>query len=108
MAGIEIQVTETVEGSGEIGIDLQSGFQQGFRAIIVLLEEKPLAGYVQDVLVAGIALQQIVHAGDGGKQVVVLDVGHPTNQEPFVGSRAGDRKSTRLNSSHVAISYAVF
>src|SRR5690625_2292752 len=24
------------------------------------------------------------------------------------GSRAGDRKSTRLNSSHVAISYAVF
>src|SRR5690625_7112353 len=35
---------------------------------------------------------------------------HPDGQE-FVGVRycaPGDRKSTRLNSSHVAISYAVF
>src|SRR5690625_6594663 len=28
--------------------------------------------------------------------------------ERFVGQHSGDRKSTRLNSSHVAISYAVF
>src|SRR5690606_41376893 len=28
--------------------------------------------------------------------------------EPFVAGLAGDRKSTRLNSSHVKISYAVF
>src|SRR5690625_5946043 len=29
-------------------------------------------------------------------------------QFPFVAGLEGDRKSTRLNSSHVAISYAVF
>src|SRR5437870_8475162 len=29
-------------------------------------------------------------------------------QRPYVSSRSRDRKSTRLNSSHVAISYAVF
>src|SRR5690625_6718129 len=33
--------------------------------------------------------------------------GHPDEYEIVEGAR-GDRKSTRLNSSHVAISYAVF
>src|SRR6202171_6679184 len=33
------------------------------------------------------------------------DFGRPT---PFAGFAATDRKSTRLNSSHLAISYAVF
>src|SRR3989442_7951466 len=37
----------------------------------------------------------------------------PTSRDPFTGtvlslSARGDRKSTRLNSSHVRISYAVF
>src|SRR5690625_6552050 len=31
-----------------------------------------------------------------------------TCADPTAGSRTSDRKSTRLNSSHVAISYAVF
>src|SRR5207249_11015494 len=35
---------------------------------------------------------------DASKHLRVIDVGH----------RASDRKSTRLNSSHVSISYAVF
>src|SRR5690625_3598284 len=38
-----------------------------------------------------------------------LDVQNgPVNKWKLEGDRGGDRKSTRLNSSHVAISYAVF
>src|SRR5690606_41059958 len=33
---------------------------------------------------------------------------HPRAEHPLRGAAAGDRKSTRLNSSHVKISYAVF
>src|SRR5690606_40371469 len=33
---------------------------------------------------------------------------HPWRLQPRFGGRSGDRKSTRLNSSHVKISYAVF
>src|SRR3712207_8728310 len=39
------------------------------------------------------------HAGRGGATLVALDRRH---------ERIGDRKSTRLNSSHANISYAVF
>src|SRR5256885_15128166 len=46
----------------------------------------------------------------GGAVVEVVVVGHdhvaPAHQ--FLGQVVGDRKSTRLNSSHLVISYAVF
>src|SRR5689334_23719935 len=48
----------------------------------------------------------LVHGGDDAglvddpPEVLGLEIGHP--------DRAGDRKSTRLNSSHSSISYAVF
>src|SRR5439155_21427545 len=35
-------------------------------------------------------------------------IAHPRPLRPFCRATYGDRKSTRLNSSHVAISYAVF
>src|SRR5207249_9867542 len=37
-----------------------------------------------------------------------LGVAASVNSNGFVSIAAGDRKSTRLNSSHVSISYAVF
>src|SRR5690625_7888800 len=43
---------------------------------------------------------------DLGLTVQVVATGHGGGGPPLV--RARDRKSTRLNSSHVAISYAVF
>src|SRR2546426_8095735 len=42
-------------------------------------------------------------AGDGGQGVGAVDRGRR-----IPGGRVGDRKSTRLNSSHLVISYAVF
>src|SRR5690625_6192715 len=44
------------------------------------------------------------HAGQSGKRGLGT---HPAVMGPC-GEADGDRKSTRLNSSHVAISYAVF
>src|SRR5690606_41243077 len=43
---------------------------------------------------------------DHVKSVVEGDIGEQIKQE--ISDEAGDRKSTRLNSSHVKISYAVF
>src|SRR5690625_6984837 len=43
------------------------------------------------------------HGGGGDDQGLVQGLGHRDG-----GQGIGDRKSTRLNSSHVAISYAVF
>src|SRR5690554_7004586 len=55
--------------------------------------------------------EPVLHHGKGGRQISV----HPGNREFVRGDRIprphgeeGDRKSTRLNSSHVRISYAVF
>src|SRR5690625_4396202 len=56
--------------------------------------------------------EQILHLlGDGEPIAVVpfLDGGpYPATAEVIEDSEIADRKSTRLNSSHVAISYAVF
>src|SRR5690606_42006572 len=52
--------------------------------------------------------------GDSGKSVSNIGNGHTGTGSPRTGpsssscDRSGDRKSTRLNSSHVKISYAVF
>src|SRR5690349_22040859 len=50
------------------------------------------------------------HAGREGHQVCVLDSSVAARAPPRMLPRRhpGDRKSTRLNSSHVEISYAVF
>src|SRR5690606_42075870 len=39
---------------------------------------------------------------------VIIDFEGTIDGKPFEGGKAEDRKSTRLNSSHVKISYAVF
>src|SRR5439155_20806007 len=75
-----------------------------------------------DLTASGIVGQPITYKGPDGKQYVAvlagvggwagaivsgdLDARDPTAALGFVN--AIDRKSTRLNSSHVAISYAVF
>src|SRR5699024_12151748 len=60
-------------------------------------------GYLTDVV--GQARQANGLAGEDGHGRLGLDdtIGHR-----LVMCREGDRKSTRLNSSHVSISYAVF
>ena len=71
-----------------MGINLQPVLKQSACTVVVLLKEEPFSGDVKDVLVARIPLQQVVHARNGGKEIAVLDVGHPAHQELFVGSRA--------------------
>src|SRR5690625_2240048 len=51
-------------------------------------------------------LLQVLHAGRYGYQPLVRSAS--STKSPISWFRARDRKSTRLNSSHVAISYAVF
>src|SRR5688500_19944780 len=52
---------------------------------------------------ASVAAQQARHHVAGGRDVLL-----PPECAPDVGTRGRDRKSTRLNSSHLVISYAVF
>src|SRR5207244_8034576 len=60
----------------------------------------PVGSHVEEV--AGHARVDVRHPGH-----VLLEVGEAALLED-VGLRRGDRKSTRLNSSHQIISYAVF
>src|SRR3989454_8081562 len=47
--------------------------------------------------------------GDGGANDRILPLeGNGEGADPFAPVGGGDRKSTRLNSSHLVISYAVF
>src|SRR5215467_1847868 len=51
IARTDIQVTEAIQSRREIRIDLECGLEQGSRMIVILLNEEPLSGEVQDVLV---------------------------------------------------------
>src|SRR5699024_11894097 len=52
------------------------------------------------------AAPQVFHPAPGAAQLRLRQLGHPDPVQPH--RDPGDRKSTRLNSSHVSISYAVF
>src|SRR5438067_8855500 len=49
-------------------------------------------------------IQKILRKARKGTRVIYI----PGNHDEMISSFYGDRKSTRLNSSHVSISYAVF
>src|SRR5439155_22533459 len=77
-----------------------------FRSFDVLLIAGTHARFIGTATVNGVPGKKI--------QVDVDDLGEPGSADTFSievlepGSPRSDRKSTRLNSSHVAISYAVF
>src|SRR5690625_5381810 len=52
--------------------------------------------------------QSALHRGDGGPPALGDDAHRLVVEFVFLAGTAADQKSTRLNSSHVAISYAVF
>src|SRR5262249_50269822 len=63
---------------------LQSRFQQISRVVVILLKEKPFSSYIEYMLVAGIALQQIVHGGAGRQNDALPKARHPANQKPLI------------------------
>src|SRR3712207_7526424 len=68
--------------------------------------EQAVAGDERDGGVG--ALDALVHAGQGVEHVVRVEPGAFHLGLELVGEDIQDRKSTRLNSSHANISYAVF
>src|SRR5690554_7665997 len=70
-------------------------------------ETQLLAGQMKETLVGGGAEVLQIHRGDVGNETAAVEqLLEGAQKQLFNGS--GDRKSTRLNSSHVRISYAVF
>src|SRR5690606_40605928 len=63
-------------------------------------------GSVPRLVLAWWPAQQGDGAGDGGRPQLAGSGAQPAGD--LVGAPLADRKSTRLNSSHVKISYAVF
>src|SRR5205085_9955687 len=70
----------------------------GFEEKITLKDETPFHWYVASSALAQVSLDTNAHSGNGSLRISFKA---PNNL-------AGDRKSTRLNSSHSQISYAVF
>src|SRR5690606_40708145 len=56
--------------------------------------------------VSGATTSAVIQLSRGMPQITNNTISF--NENPAIGSAAKDRKSTRLNSSHVKISYAVF
>src|SRR5437868_7085615 len=54
------------------------------------------------------AVSVVLDGGEGGEVFALAGVGVCSGEELALADALGDRKSTRLNSSHVSISYAVF
>src|SRR5690625_5541686 len=65
---------------------------------------------VSDILiVSGTQVHSGIYSGAWGEiKNMELDTGYENSQPDGTAKQPQDRKSTRLNSSHVAISYAVF
>src|SRR5690242_20989691 len=78
-----------------------------FRSVLIDVDNGIGAGRIDASGGSGIG----VTAGGGGGRVAVYTKGAPVGFQVDVAggsSSTGDRKSTRLNSSHMSISYAVF
>src|SRR5690554_6967393 len=94
--------------TGNVLPDLLHGLQHGRRL------GKAVAGLPVKLatLRAHAADQTVAHVLGcelrGGNGLLALDAGVDVLPDVLKAGRAGDRKSTRLNSSHVRISYAVF
>src|SRR2546426_5815695 len=99
------------------GATLYSQFQQHFVAFTKRVVEE--ASIDAEMVFAGYGVQAPEFQWDDfkgmdvkGKVLVVLINDPPVEDEKIFGGKAmtyyGDRKSTRLNSSHLVISYAVF
>src|SRR5438034_4477701 len=80
---------------------------------LIALESKRPTGIIfrspqADMLNVGVPGPQIVLKGSRTNPVVVATRPETGSTAPAVTARVVDRKSTRLNSSHTVISYAVF
>src|SRR3989442_11724182 len=71
-----------------------------------LFRSRLLAGPAHHRLLLGVQLQRLQRELPPEARLLVSTEGHP--REPGERQSGLDRKSTRLNSSHVRISYAVF
>src|SRR5690625_6562876 len=94
MPKFEDKVVLITGGSGGIGAEAARKFhERGAKVVIVDLDEAALQEVANEI---------------GGDNVshFVADVSENDQVAAYV--KHADRKSTRLNSSHVAISYAVF
>ncbi len=91
-AGADVNVAEAIEDGGKSGVDLERRFHQGTGAVIIFLEEEPLSGHIEDVFFTWKALQEVIHAGDSGEKIAVLNANHPASEELFVGSSTREKR----------------
>src|SRR5690606_40858267 len=80
-----------------------SDLRRGLQLVGVLLAQLPLEHFSGDIL-----RKLVTHHDPLGKPVAAQYGPRLCNQLFTADSGSRDRKSTRLNSSHVKISYAVF
>src|SRR5690606_40169801 len=77
------------------------------------LDRHLLAAHVGQLLPAAVGAEEVHVRAERARRALVLaaretDEATHRHHRPRPGDRVEDRKSTRLNSSHVKISYAVF
>src|SRR5690625_487201 len=116
--GVQLEVDDPDCADGPALIDLGCdgaagwrGWSGGARRDFVITADDATPGYLPGPLEAGRwAVVLGVHALPAARATARVHLRSPACSRPDHGPRPSpsDRKSTRLNSSHVAISYAVF
>src|SRR5206468_7663015 len=99
------QPSESIQGALGVLFELQTSLAEitGMDAVSLV----PAAGAQGELCGILVVKEYLAEQGNGHRRkVLVPDSAHGTN--PATAAMAGDRKSTRLNSSHDQISYAVF
>src|SRR5437870_7336793 len=96
MADAAVEAESTFVAGGAVGCQAPARGLSSRRVVRVMVNGEPRA------LDAGVTVADLVAALGLGPRRVAVEVNRA------VVPRAEDRKSTRLNSSHVANSYAVF
>src|SRR5690606_28996720 len=103
LAALGIRIIAPMPGKGTIGIEVPNSHPEMVSMRSVLATEKFQHTDMDLPIALGRTISNEVYVADLAKMPHLLVAG-ATGQ----GKSVGDRKSTRLNSSHVKISYAVF
>ena len=92
LAALRIAIAQIVQGRRIILVDGQRPLQRLLRLLVAVLPHHPVSRQVGQALVFGKHFQQVVHAGNGGDEIIFLCPGNPLDQQAFSGRGFGGQQ----------------
>ncbi len=87
VAGLD--VGKIVQRGGKVLVDGERLLHHALRLIVAIFAHQPVAREIEQVLVAGIHLEHVVHGGDAAEEVAFLHFGNPGNHQLLARRKLG-------------------